>query len=100
MSSCGSLLMNNNTEIPQIALGTFKTTNEEIIHVIENALEIGYRHIDCAWIYGNEKGIGEGLSNQLKKGQIKRSDLFLTSKLWCSFHKFKRVTRTMFNDNK
>jgi diketogulonate reductase-like aldo/keto reductase len=83
--------MNNNIEIPQLALGTFKTSNEEIINVIENAIEVGYRHIDCAWIYGNEKGIGQGLANQLKKGEIKRSDLFLTSKLWSSFHKFERV---------
>ncbi|CAF2646390.1 unnamed protein product [Rotaria sp. Silwood2] len=91
MSSSGSILMNNNVEIPQLALGTYNITNEEIVNVIESALSIGYRHIDCAWLYGNEKGIGEGLSNQFKKGEIKRSDLFVTSKLWCSFHKSERV---------
>jgi diketogulonate reductase-like aldo/keto reductase len=83
--------MNNNLEIPRIALGTYKTTNEEAAEVTENAILAGFRHIDCAWEYGNEKGIGTGLLNQLKKGEIKRSDLFVTSKLWCSFHKFERV---------
>ncbi|CAF1681057.1 unnamed protein product [Rotaria magnacalcarata] len=91
MSSSESILMNNNVEIPQLALGTYDITNEEIVNVIESGLSIGYRHIDCAWLYGNEKGIGKSLSNQFKKGEIKRSDLFLTSKLWCSFHKFERV---------
>ncbi|CAF3474306.1 unnamed protein product [Rotaria socialis] len=91
MSSSESILMNNNVEIPQLAFGTYDITNEEIVNVIESGPSIGYRHIDCAWLYGNEKGIGKGLSNQFKKGKIKRSDLFLTSKLWCSFHKFERV---------
>ncbi|CAF1134522.1 unnamed protein product [Rotaria sp. Silwood1] len=91
ISSQATLLMNNNISIPQLALGTYKTTNEEMNNVIETALSVGYRHIDCAWLYGNEKSIGEGLSNQLKKGEIKRSDLFLTGKLWCSFHKSNRV---------
>ncbi len=91
MSSSNCLLMNNNLEIPQMALGTYKTTSEKMIDVIETAISVGYRHIDCAWIYKNEKDIGKALSNEFKKGKIKRSDLFLTSKLWCSFHKFERV---------
>ncbi len=90
-SSSGYLLMNNNNEIPQLSLGTYATTEEEMSNVIERSLSVGYRHIDCAWIYKNEKVIGKCLSNQLKKGEIKRSDLFITSKLWCSFHKFERV---------
>ncbi|CAF1317504.1 unnamed protein product [Adineta steineri] len=91
MSSSKSLLLNNNLEIPQLALGTYATSDEEIINVVETALTVGYRHIDCAWIYGNEKGIGQGLIKQLNKGEIKRSDLYLTSKLWCTFHKSERV---------
>ena len=83
-----SLMMNNNILVPRFALGTFKTSDEEISDVVEKAVSIGYRHFDCAWIYGNEKGIGKGLVNQRL---VQRSDLFLTSKLWCSFHKFERV---------
>ncbi len=91
MNSSECVLMNNNLQIPQMALGTYKTTDEEISDVIESAISAGFRHIDCAWIYGNEKGIGKGLANQLEEGQIKRSYIFITSKLWCSFHKFERV---------
>ena len=83
--------MNNKKEIPQMALGTFETNDEEMIDVIKSAIGVGYRHIDCAWIYQNEKAIGKSLANEMKNGQIKRSDLFLTSKLWCSFHRFARV---------
>jgi len=83
--------MNNNIEIPQLALGTYKISHEEMNDVIETVIKVGYRHLDCAWIYGNEKEIGESLSNQFKKGEIKRSDIFLTSKLWCSFFKSERV---------
>ena len=86
-----TLVMNNNLKIPQLVLGTFKTTTEEMNKVIEKAISVGYRHIDCAWTYHNEKDIGRSLSNQFQKGAIKRSDLFLTSKLWCSFHKPSRV---------
>lgn len=85
------LLMNNNIEIPQLALGTYKIEDDEIANVIEKAIEIGYRHIDCAYIYGNEKSIGKALTNLFDQEKIKRSDLFLTSKLWCSFHKYQRV---------
>ncbi|CAF0759786.1 unnamed protein product [Adineta steineri] len=91
MSSSGSILMNNKIEIPQLALGTYDIAKEEISNVIESALSVGYRHIDCAWLYGNEKEIGASLSQQFQKNEIKRSDLFITGKLWCSFHKFERV---------
>lgn len=87
MNLSDGLMMNNNLCVPQLALGTYKTCDEEISDVTEKCLEIGYRHLDCAWIYGNEKGIGQGLT----KGLIKRTDLFITSKLWCSFHQFQRV---------
>ncbi len=91
MSLIPSLLMNNHLKIPQIALGTYATTNEKMIDVIETALSVGYCHFDCAWIYKNEKGIGKCLLDQFKRGRVKRTDLFITSKLWCSFHKFERV---------
>ena len=74
-----------------MALGTYKASDEEISDVTEKVISLRYHHFDCAWIYGNKKDIGKGSLNQLKRGQIKRSDLFLTSKLWCSFHKFERV---------
>ena len=64
-----------------MALGTYKASDEEISDVTEKVISLRYHHFDCAWIYGNEKDIGKGSSNQLKRGQIKRSNLFLISKL-------------------
>ena len=51
MSSNRCLLLNNNIEIPQLALGTYTLEENEIVDVIEKAIDIGYRHFDCAFIY-------------------------------------------------
>src|ERR1700722_3365726 len=90
-STNGNLLLNNNNWIPQLALGTYMTSNQEIAHIVKMALSVGYRHFDCAWIYGNEIGIGQGLAEQFNNELIQRSDVFLTTKIWCSFMKAERV---------
>lgn len=51
------------------------------------ALKAGYKHIDCAWVYENEKEVGEALQEAFKAGILKREELFVTSKLWNTFHK-------------
>ncbi|TBU02013.1 aldo-keto reductase [Hamiltosporidium magnivora] len=81
--------LNNGKEIPIIGLGTWRINGKEYIrNSITSALEIGYRHIDTAWVYENEQDIGIVLSDILKnkKFNIKREDLFITSKLWNTFH--------------
>ena len=67
--------------IPQIGLGTFRLQGEALKNSLESALELGYRHIDTAQIYENEKDIGDVLS----KSGIERSSLFITSKVWIDF---------------
>ena len=73
------LTFNNGKKIPQIGLGTFRISpNEVCTEKCLEAMKIGYRHFDTAHFYQNEKGVGEAV---LKSG-LKREDIFVTSKLW------------------
>lgn len=71
--------MNNGIAIPAIGFGTWQTPDGDIaIQSVEQAIKVGYRHIDTAAIYGNEQSIGSGI----KKSGSNRKDLFITSKVW------------------
>lgn len=71
--------LKNGVKIPQLGLGVFQTLEgEQTVNAVKWALEAGYRHIDTAKIYGNEKSVGIGL----RESGVKRSDVFLTTKLW------------------
>ena len=74
--------------IPGIGLGTFgsdRFTADDIALAVLGAIEHGYRHIDCAMVYGNEKQIGVSLQKAMAGG-VKREELFITSKLWNNKH--------------
>ncbi len=58
---------------------------------MSHAIKSGYRHIDCAWIYGNEVEVAEGIAEGLKHAGLKREDLWVTSKLWNTFHQPEHV---------
>lgn len=58
---------------------------------VQHAIDVGYRHFDCAWIYGNEKEIGEGIRAKIADGSVRREDLFIVTKLWNTFHEEERV---------
>ncbi|CAE6365076.1 unnamed protein product [Rhizoctonia solani] len=70
-------------QIPSVALGTWKAPRGQVGDAVKTALKAGYRHIDGAWIYRNEEEVGQAI----KESGIERKDLWLTSKLWNSFHK-------------
>lgn len=82
-----TLTLNNKKQIPVLGLGTWRSDKAKVSQVVEKAvLEDGYRHLDCASIYGNEKEIGVALSKILSSGKISRGELFVTSKLWNTEH--------------
>ncbi len=75
-------------KIPAVGLGTFgsdRFTGEEIATAVEGAISIGYRHIDCASVYGNEHLIGPALHSAMNAG-VKRDELWITSKVWNDMH--------------
>lgn len=68
--------------MPVLGLGTWKSKPGEVAAAVRTALEAGYRHVDCAPIYGNENEVGEGLAAAFE-GDLSRDDVWVTSKLWC-----------------
>ncbi|KAK4467349.1 hypothetical protein MN116_008896, partial [Schistosoma mekongi] len=87
------LKMNNGHSIPVIGLGTWNSPPGEVGAAVKKALETGYRHLDCAYVYRNEAEIGESLENTLKSLKLKREDIFITSKLWITFFRPEHVRK-------
>ncbi|GAA5895825.1 hypothetical protein JCM6882_001390 [Rhodosporidiobolus microsporus] len=74
-------------KIPAVGLGTWKSQPGEVRSAVKVALDTGYKHIDCAWAYKNEKEVGEGI----KDSGVDREKVWITSKLWNSFHRPEQV---------
>jgi len=77
-------------------LGTWQSKPDVVKHAVKVALQSGYRHIDCAWIYGNEKEVGEAI----RESNIPRSELFITTKLWNNSHRPEEVLPALENSLK
>ncbi|XP_045506124.1 GRIP and coiled-coil domain-containing protein-like [Colias croceus] len=79
--------LNDGSKMPAIGLGTALLSKNLTKHIVSAAIDLGYRTIDTAYIYGNEKEIGEAINEKIKDGTVQREDLFVISKLWSTFHR-------------
>lgn len=78
-----TIKLNHGKPFPWLGLGVFQVEDgNTVIQAVEEAIVVGYRHIDTAAIYQNEEGVGEGILHGMKRTGLKREDLFITSKLW------------------
>jgi alcohol dehydrogenase (NADP+) len=73
--------------VPILGLGTWKSEPGEVGQAVTTALDIGYRHIDCAAIYGNQQEIGDAFADSIGKRVVSREELWVTSKLWNDAHR-------------
>src|SRR5215213_6186990 len=80
MSTVPSVTLNNGVEMPAIGLGVFQTPPDVTTAAVEEALRLGYRHIDTAAAYFNEREVGEGV----RRSGIARDEVFLETKVWIS----------------
>jgi len=86
-----TLTFANRDQMPILGLGTWKSAPNEVGTAVREALRIGYRHIDCAAIYGNEAEIGKALEEAVQSGAVRRDELWITSKLWSNAHATEQV---------
>lgn len=83
MTDVPSIQLNDGNEIPQLGFGVFQIPPEETAEAVRLALEVGYRHIDTAEMYGNEREVGEAI----RASGLDRAEVYVTSKLNNSFHR-------------
>lgn len=84
-----------NGRMPLIGLGLWKIDKSQVADVVVEAIRLGYRHLDGACDYGNEKEVGEGIKRALDEGLCTREDLWITSKLWNTYHHPDHVVMAM-----
>ena len=82
-STAGTIQLNDGSTIPQLGFGVFQIPPEDTAEAVREALEVGYRHIDTAEMYGNEAGVGEAI----RSSGLDRADVFVTSKLSNAAHR-------------
>ncbi|PAV73134.1 hypothetical protein WR25_07300 [Diploscapter pachys] len=86
-----TIKLSSGYEMPVVGLGTWQSKPGEVSKAVEAALLNGYKHIDCAHIYDNQKEIGQTLHKLFSEGKVKREDIFITSKVWNTFHSYEKA---------
>ncbi|TGZ52344.1 hypothetical protein CRM22_010633 [Opisthorchis felineus] len=82
-----SIKLGNGHSIPTVGFGTWSITEAAAETAVREAVNVGYRHFDCAYFYQNEKAVGRALQSALQNGKIQRESIFVTSKLWHTHHR-------------
>jgi 2,5-diketo-D-gluconate reductase A len=80
LTTSPTITLNNGVQIPQLGFGVYQISTEDIVPALTKAVEVGYRHIDTAALYGNEEGVGQ----VVRDSGIPREDFFVTTKVWNS----------------
>lgn len=91
MAQARSHKLSTGAQMPSVGLGTWKISKDIAANIVYEAIRCGYRHIDCASDYGNEKEVGKGIKRALDERILTRDELFVTSKLWNTYHKRQNV---------
>lgn len=86
--------LNNGVQMPMVGYGVFEIPAEQTAECVFNALETGYRLIDTAQAYYNEKEVGDGIQRAIKELGIRREDIFLTTKVWVTEFGYDNVSET------
>ena len=87
MTSSPRISLNNGVQLPALGLGVFQSPPAETVVAVEAAIASGYRLLDTAAAYGNEREVGEGI----RRSRIDRDDIFLTTKLWISDYGYEQA---------
>lgn len=90
-----TITLNNGVEIPQLGFGVYQIPLEETAEAVYQAIKVGYRLIDTATIYGNERETGQGIKRAIDEGLVRREDLFVTSKLFILQAPEEKATETI-----
>ena len=86
-----TLKLCNGSELPAVGLGTWKVDKPFAAELVQAAIRAGFRHFDCACDYGNEAEVGAGIQAAMESGLCSREDLWVTSKLWNTYHAAEHV---------
>ena len=86
-----SLTLQSGDKMPLVGFGCWKVAKEQMAETVYSAIKSGYRCIDEACDYGNEKECGDGIKKAIDEGIVTRKDLWVTSKLWNTFHRKEHV---------
>lgn len=90
-----SVKLSTGADMPIIGLGTWQSSPEQVVAAVEAAIDAGYRHIDTAFAYQNEKSIGQAIKNKISQGKVKREDLFIVTKLHMQYNSKELVKKCL-----